>query len=85
MATRIRLNALETRILNHMLLSDGFIPVEELLADIRAERNAFVDALEILEAEGLLCIANLGTIVVGLNDGTTASEASVVSRRIGDC
>ena len=93
MATRIKLTALEQRILDRVFLSrDGFEPVEDLLAAIGGDRNQFVDALETLEGHGYLSVANLdGSIVVASEDLVTQAVVGmdrasfVCANRIGHC
>ena len=93
MATRIKLNELEQRILDRILLSgDGFEPVEDLLAAIGAERNQFVDALENLEGAGCLSVSNFGgSIVVGCDDPLRdayegiANSGLICASRVGHC
>lgn len=93
MATRIKLNGLEQRILDRILLSgDGFEPVEELLAAVGAERNQFVDALENLEGSGCLSVANYGgNIVVACDDPLReaydgiANAGLICTNRVGHC
>ena len=81
MATRIRLNALEQRIFDRVLRSGDFEPVENLLRAIGAERNAFVDALEYLEGEGLLFVTQMNNeIFVGCSD-----ISEMQGQRIGTC
>ena len=93
MATRIKLNLLEQRILDRLLVSgEGYEPVEELLAEIGADRNQFVDALENLEGEGCLRVSNLGSSIIVscedplLNaiDGVPLTSA-VCATRVGHC
>ena len=92
-ATRIKLTDLEQQILDRVFLSsDGFAPVEDLLAATGADRNQFVDALESLEGEGYLSVANLGgSIVVASEDLLTQAADEVgalalaYSNRVGHC
>ena len=93
MATRIKLNALEQRILDRILMSgDGFEPVEELLAAIGGDRNQFVDALESLEGSGCLSVSSLGgSIVVACDDPLrealegVSNAGLICASRVGHC
>ena len=93
MATRIKLNDLERRILDRVLLAgEGYEPVEELLAEIGGDRNQFVDALENLEGEGCLQVSNLGgSIVVACEDPLVRvldgvpTSGLICANRIGHC
>ena len=93
MATRVKMTALERRILDRVFLSaNGFERVEDLHDAIGAEQTDFVDALETLEGDGYLSISNLGgAIVVAFDDplaeacAVPAAPALGYASRVGHC
>ena len=93
MATRIKMSELEQRIIDRVFhAQDGYEPIEDLLAEIGAERGQFVDALENLEGSGYLSVSNLGgNVVVASQDPVAIAQAEaphrglIYSNRVGQC
>lgn len=92
-ADRIGLSELERRILDRVFRSeDGCEPVEDLLAALGADRNQFVDALEVLEGAGLLSVESMhGQIVVSSENLLSTAQITddgsnfPFSRVVGQC
>ena len=93
MATRVRVTALERRILDLVYLSEnGFERVEDLHQALGADQHDFVDALESLEGDGYLSVSNLGgSIVVAFENplekaaSTPTIEHFASTTQVGRC